>query len=202
MAESRSATAGRADVSAFDRSWIERAPATHPLANQVAERMVELAIGGDPEVARVVLAAYRVASRGGEGDPEGGRTTLDHATVARSVRLGSCWLMPAGLTTSVGSRRGRWSHSPAARFCSTCASATPMRTPAPSRRSRRGLKSSASVLAKAAPAARSYPAGHDRTSEPGSPASTAAVIRSQCSKTALRGRNRARPTRTETREPV
>ena len=50
--------------------------------------MVELAIGRDPEVPRVLVAAYRVASGGGEGDPDGGRTTLYHATVARSVRLG------------------------------------------------------------------------------------------------------------------
>lgn len=75
-------------MSPFDRSWIERAPATHPLANQVAGRSVELAIGGDPEVARVVVAAYRVASSRGEWDPEGGRSTLDRATVARCAGLG------------------------------------------------------------------------------------------------------------------
>lgn len=75
-------------MSTFDRSWTERAPATHPLADQVAGRSVELAIGGDPEVTRVVAAAYRVASSGGEWDPEGGRTTLNRATVARAARLG------------------------------------------------------------------------------------------------------------------
>ncbi len=75
-------------MSTFDRSWLGRAPATHPLANQVAGRSVELAIGGDPEVARVVVAAYRVASNGDEWDPEGGRTTLDPAIVARAARLG------------------------------------------------------------------------------------------------------------------
>ena len=75
-------------MSTFDRSWIERAPATHSLANRVVGRSVELVIGGDPEVARVVVAAYGVASNGGEWDPEGGRTTLDPATVARAARLG------------------------------------------------------------------------------------------------------------------
>ncbi len=75
-------------MSSFDRPWIERPPATHPLADQVAGRSVELVVAGDPEVAKVVAAAYRVASTGGEWDPEGGRTTLDRATVARAASLG------------------------------------------------------------------------------------------------------------------
>ncbi len=75
-------------MSSFDRPWIERAPATHPLANQVAGRTAELAVGGDPEVAKVVMAAYRVANRGEEWNPEAGRTTLDRSTVARAASLG------------------------------------------------------------------------------------------------------------------
>jgi hypothetical protein len=72
----------------FDRSWIDRPAPNHPLVGQLAGRMAELAIDGDPEVARIVLAAYRVASAGGSWDPEGGTTTLDRATVDRAVRLG------------------------------------------------------------------------------------------------------------------
>lgn len=75
-------------MSSFDRPSIERAHPAHPLAIQVAGRTVELAIDGDPEVARVVAAAYRVASSDGEWDPEGGRTTLDRSTVARAASLG------------------------------------------------------------------------------------------------------------------
>jgi hypothetical protein len=45
-------------------------------------------VGGDPEVARVVLAAYRVASTGGRWDPEGGRTHLDCVTVEQAAKLG------------------------------------------------------------------------------------------------------------------
>ncbi len=75
-------------MSSFDRPWIGRAAATHPLAEQLAGRSVELGIAGDPEVVRVVLAAYRVASSHGDWDPEAGRTTLDRATVDRAARLG------------------------------------------------------------------------------------------------------------------
>lgn len=75
-------------MSSFERPWIERPPATHPLADQVAGRSVELVVAGDPEVARVVVAAYRVASSGGQWDPDGGRTTLDRATVARAASVG------------------------------------------------------------------------------------------------------------------
>lgn len=75
-------------MTTFDRSWIARGPATHPLADRVAGRSAELMIAGDPEVARVVVAAYRVASSGGEWDPDGGRTTVDRETVARAAGLG------------------------------------------------------------------------------------------------------------------
>lgn len=75
-------------MTSFERPWLERAPATHPLVDQLAGRSVALAVGGDSEVARVVLAAYRVARDGDEWDPEAGQTTLDRATVARAARLG------------------------------------------------------------------------------------------------------------------
>lgn len=75
-------------MSSFDRPWIGRAAATHPLAEQLAGRSVELGISGDPEALRVVLAAYRVASSHGDWDPEAGQTRLDRATVDRAARLG------------------------------------------------------------------------------------------------------------------
>ena len=75
-------------MSTFDRPWIARTGATHPLAEQLEGRSVELAITGDPELMRVISAAYRVASRHGDWDPEAGRTTLDRATVGRAARLG------------------------------------------------------------------------------------------------------------------
>jgi hypothetical protein len=75
-------------MTGFDRPWINHAAATHPLASQVAGRTVALAVTGDPEVARVVLAAYRVESNGGRWDPEAGRTKLGRATVDRAAKLG------------------------------------------------------------------------------------------------------------------
>jgi len=75
-------------MTGFDRPWLERDEATHPLAGQVAGRTVALGVSGDPEVARIVLAAYRVESARGRWDPEAGRTTLDRATVARAAELG------------------------------------------------------------------------------------------------------------------
>jgi hypothetical protein len=39
-------------MTSFDRPWIDWAPATHPLVNQLAGRTAELTIGGDPEVTR------------------------------------------------------------------------------------------------------------------------------------------------------
>ncbi len=75
-------------MSSFDRPWIGRTAATHPLADQLAGRSVELGITGDPEVLRVVLAAHRVASSHDDWDPEAGRTTLERATVDRAARLG------------------------------------------------------------------------------------------------------------------
>lgn len=75
-------------MTGFDRPWIKGAAPTHPLADEVAGRSVELGIDGDPEVVRVVLAAYRVAGSHGEWDPAAGQTTLDRATVERAARLG------------------------------------------------------------------------------------------------------------------
>lgn len=75
-------------MTSFDRPWIERAPPTHPLVDHVAGRTVAFGVAGDPEVARIVLAAYLVANSDGEWDPDGGQTPLDRATVARAARLG------------------------------------------------------------------------------------------------------------------
>ncbi len=75
-------------MSDFDRPWIGRPAAMHPLADQLAGRSVELGITGDPEVLRVVLAAYRVANSHRHWEPEAGRTTLDRTSVDRAARLG------------------------------------------------------------------------------------------------------------------
>lgn len=75
-------------MSNFDRPWAGRAAATHPLAEQLAGRSVELGITGNPEVVRVVMAAYRVAISHGDWNPEAGRTPLDRAAVDRAARLG------------------------------------------------------------------------------------------------------------------
>ena len=71
------------------RSTLDRPPrANHPLVSQVSGRTVELTVGGDPEVASEVLAAYRVASGGDRWDSGAGTTTLDRATADRAAQLG------------------------------------------------------------------------------------------------------------------